>query len=115
MDEVYTVCYSEDVCEELKKRGATEETLSEIAAQLVNYPRKDSLTVDTSDKLLSFEGYYVSFLRDHIGKMVWIFTNKEGLSHDKWAGKASIQYSEALATALKKMSAAGTDELETIE
>lgn len=113
----YDVYFTQDIRKELTHRGATEGELTELANAIANYPRQKGLDVDTSDNMVTFAGYPISFLRDHKTQKIWIMTNGEALNCDVQTGHAKVKYAKELIIALENIGASDKtiDELEPID
>ena len=85
----YKVLISNNVIKELEKRGATKQQLTRLATTVVNYKREAELTMDSSDNVLSYMGYPLSFVRDHTNRKAYIITNGEALDLDTYMNTLS--------------------------
>ncbi len=88
----YKTYFSQELATELKKRGATNSLLIQLAKAIESIPKKPGLKVDTSDNSIAFAGYPVSFVRNHPEKKIYAFTFGEGLNLDLQNGAELMTY-----------------------
>ena len=67
----------------LRKAGADDSILRELAKAIISIPRQDGLDVDTSDNMIKCFNIPVSFIRDHKKNRIFLMTNAEALRFDE--------------------------------